>query len=83
MRAANDGMDSTTITEKFSHSREIRYEVCAVSDHVKVTIEQDERELSVATNPQSALLIASDIIAAVEHSTASDVRVTDGFEVKR
>lgn len=76
-------MDSTTITEMVSHSREIRYEVCAVSDYVRMTIEKDERGLSVTTNPQSALLIASDIIAAVEHSTASDVKVTDGFEVKR
>ena len=60
-------------TKKITHSYstgDIRYEVSVTSDVVNLTIYNGGDELSFSTNPQSARLLASDILTAADKSSS-------------
>lgn len=50
----------------------VRYEVSASEDAVHLSLQRDGRDLSVSTDPASALLLASDILEAVGNTTTAD-----------
>ena len=61
-------------TKKITHSYstgDIRYEVSVTGDIVNLRIYNGGRELSFSTNPQSARLLASDILKAADKSSSA------------
>lgn len=58
---------------------EYRYEIRASADAVSLTIHRGGQEFSVSTHPHSALLLASDLLEAVEKTGDIDERGPDQF----
>lgn len=51
---------------------EIRYQISSANGVIQLDLSMDNQDLAVSTDPQSALLLASDILAAVNHTSSSE-----------
>lgn len=67
---------SELVQESREASREIRYEVSVSNDVINLRIGNNGSELAISTDRRGALMLASDLLAAVDTTTES--RADDG-----
>lgn len=73
-------MSVPLVAEESEEEEDISYEVSVVGEIVNLTFYLEGNSMSISTNPQSALLLASDIIAAADQSLGVDEEEKSSFE---
>lgn len=72
-------MNTDFKSKNLGNAGSIHYEVRVTGEVVTLTFQDEGREFSISTDPQSARLMALDIAKAAKHSMDDSEKGGDGF----